>query len=88
MAKLLYCIAGLVIAIAISAPAPAAAQGREAAALDAKVTELFNAGKYQEAIPLAERSLAIHEQMFGRDNLKVANSVYNLAMLHDNQGRR
>ena len=86
MAKLAQCIAGLVIAIAIGWPAPASAQLREAAALDAKVAALFNAGKYQEAIPLAQRSLAIVERAFGPDNLKIANSVYNLAMLNENQG--
>jgi CHAT domain-containing protein/Tfp pilus assembly protein PilF len=86
MAKLAQCIAGLLIAIAIGWPASASAQLREAAALDAKVAALFNAGKYQEAIPLAQRSLAIREKAFGPDNLNVANSVYNLGMLNDYQG--
>jgi len=86
MAKFAQWVAGLVIAIAIGWPAPASAQLRDAAALDAKVAALFNAGKYQEAIPLAQRSLAIVERAFGPDNLKIANSVYNLAMLNENQG--
>ena len=86
MAKLLQIIAGLIVAIAIAWPAPASAQLREAAALDAKVTALYSAGKYQEAIPLAQRSLAIREKALGPDNLNIANSIYNLAMLHDYQG--
>ena len=49
MAKLLQCIAGLLVAIVIGMPAPAAAQRDPAAALDAKITELYRAGKFSEA---------------------------------------
>ena len=86
MAKLAQSIAGLAVVIAIGWAAPGLAQLQEGAALDAKVTALFNAGRYQEAIPLAQRSLAIAEKAFGPDNLKIANNIYNLAMLNDYQG--
>jgi CHAT domain-containing protein len=86
VAKLTQCIAGLLVALAVVWSAPALAQLQEAAALDAKVTALYNAGRYQEAIPLAQRSLAIAEKIFGPDNLKIANNIYNLAMLNDYQG--
>jgi Tetratricopeptide repeat len=69
--KLLQFIAPVMVAIAVVGPAPASTQLREAAALDAKVKALFNAGKYQEALPLAQRSLAIREKTLGPDNLKV-----------------
>jgi tetratricopeptide (TPR) repeat protein len=84
--KLLQFIAPVMVAIVVVWSAPASAQLREAAALDAKVNALFNAGKYQEALPLAQRSLAIREKALGPDNLNVANSVYNLAQLNGYQG--
>jgi hypothetical protein len=41
---------------------PAIAQQDEAAALDKRAGELYQAGKFSEAIPLARRSLAIYEK--------------------------
>ena len=38
------------------------AQTNEAAALHAKVVELYRAGKYSEALPFAQRELAIVEK--------------------------
>ena len=46
----------------VSFSAPSFAQRNEAAALDAKVTELFRTAKYGEAIPLAQSALAIRER--------------------------
>ena len=86
MVKLLQCIAGLAVAIAINIAAPAAAQRDAASALDAKATALSNAGKFSEAIPLLQRALAIREKALGPDNLIVANTVYNLAYMCSNQG--
>jgi hypothetical protein len=69
VAKLLQCIAGLIVAIAIGVPAPAAPQktapNDESTTLNAKVFELYGAGKYSEAIPLAQRALAIREKALG-----------------------
>ncbi len=90
MVKLKLCVAALIAAtiaaFTLSWPGPAGAQTREAAALDAQVTRLFNAGRYQEAIPLAQRLLEIQEKAFGPDNPKIAGAVYNLAMLNGHQG--
>src|SRR6516162_7404153 len=67
---------------------PATAAPRdEAAALQTKVDELYYAGKYADAIPLAQRVLALRENALGPNHLAVATSLNNLAELYRNQGR-
>jgi tetratricopeptide (TPR) repeat protein len=44
-------------------------------------------GRYAEAEPLYERSLAIREQQLGANHPDVATSLNNLAALYDSQGR-
>ena len=44
-------------------------------------------GRYAEAEPLYQRSLAIREKAFGRDHPNVANSLNNLVGLYGAQGR-
>jgi len=92
MAYLPRRIADLMLAIAIGTiavgmPAPAAAQRGSAAAIEAKMQALYNAGKYGEAIPYAEQLLAIQERTFGRDHPNVANAIYNVASLYMSEGR-
>jgi tetratricopeptide (TPR) repeat protein len=58
----------------------------EADALEKRITELDNAGKYTEAIPLAERVLAIREKALGPNHPSVASSLNNLGMLYASQG--
>ena len=58
---------------------PAPAQNDTATALNAKVIELSRARKYAEAIPLAQRALAIRERTLGPNHLDVAVSLNNLA---------
>jgi tetratricopeptide (TPR) repeat protein len=71
-----------------SAIMPATAAPRdEAAALQTKVQELYRAGKYADAIPLAERVLAIREKELGPNHLDVAKALFWLAGLYHNQGR-
>ena len=79
-------IAALLIAN-FSLSVPSFAQRDEAAALNAKATELSRAGKYADAIPLAQRALAIREKALGPDHPDVALSLNNLALLYRNQGR-
>jgi hypothetical protein len=55
----------------------------EADALEKRVTELDKAGKYTEAIPLAERVLAIREKALGPNHLNVATALNWLAVLYD-----
>src|SRR6516165_9350579 len=65
----------------------AAQQGDEATALNKKVIELYNAGRYADAIPIAQQVLAIREKALGRDHPDVAQSLNNLAALYESEGR-
>jgi CHAT domain-containing protein/tetratricopeptide (TPR) repeat protein len=66
---------------------PLAQEAGEANELDNRVTELYSAGRYSEAIPLAQRALAIREKTLGRDHPDVAQSLNNLAELYNSLGR-
>ena len=63
------------------------AQPVEAEALHKQVLELYRAGKYTDAIPLAERLLAIRKKFLGPSHPDVALSLNNLALLYKAQGR-
>jgi CHAT domain-containing protein/Tfp pilus assembly protein PilF len=58
----------------------------EATALHQRVFELVRQGKYAEALPLAERALAIRKRELGPDNLMVAHSLNQLAAVYRSQG--
>jgi CHAT domain-containing protein/Flp pilus assembly protein TadD len=58
----------------------------EAAQLNRQVLQLNQQGKYQEAIPLAEKALQIRQRILGR-HPNVATSLNNLAFLYQRQGR-
>lgn len=58
----------------------------EAARLNKQAFELYRAGRYQEAIPLAERVLAIMERALDSDHPNVATSLNNLAGLYQAMG--
>jgi len=55
--------------------------------LNQQMTELYGAGRYNEAIPLAERTLAISEAQLGADHPATAGSLNNLAALYRSMGR-
>ncbi|NEQ59034.1 MAG: tetratricopeptide repeat protein [Moorea sp. SIO4A1] len=59
----------------------------EASQLNQQVEELYQQGKYSEAIPLAEKALEIRQEIWGEDHLDVATSLNNLALLYQSQGR-
>jgi CHAT domain-containing protein/Tfp pilus assembly protein PilF len=65
----------------------ASAQKTDAAARSAEIAELSRAGKYSEAIPLAQRLLADMEKAHGPDHRDVAAALNNLALLYGSQGR-
>jgi tetratricopeptide (TPR) repeat protein len=80
-------MAGMALAGACLAM-PASAQGLAAqglAAQSAKITELGNAGKYSEAIPLAQAMLANLER--GPASRNLAGALNNLAQLYGDVGR-
>jgi len=59
---------------------------KEAEALNQQVNQLNKQGKYQEAIPIAQRALAIREKALGTEHPSVANSLMILALLYRTQG--
>ncbi|BAY23425.1 peptidase-like protein [Calothrix sp. NIES-2100] len=54
--------------------------------LNEQVVQLYQQGKYSEAIPLAEIALAIREKVLGQEHPDVAESLNNLALLYYSQG--
>ncbi len=87
LALRLVLVAWLALVLSASFGTPASAQKNEVAALNAGIAELSRAGKYSEAIPLAQRLLANLEQAYGPSNRDVAASLNNLALLYGSQGR-
>jgi CHAT domain-containing protein/Tfp pilus assembly protein PilF len=63
------------------------AQKSDTAALSARISELGRAGKYSEAIPLAQRQVADFEKSSGPVNRDLAGALNNLALLYGNQGQ-
>jgi tetratricopeptide (TPR) repeat protein len=59
----------------------------EAERLTQQVIQLYQQGKYNEAIPLAEQALAIIKQQLGDNHPDTAQSLNNLALLYYSQGR-
>ncbi len=64
---------------------PQSSELEEAKRLNQQVIQLKQQGKYNEAIPLAERVLEIQERILGENHLDVAVSLNNLAFLYDTQ---
>ena len=58
----------------------------EAKRLNDEVVRLYGEGKYDEAIPFAERALAIQEKALGPDHRQVATYLNNLAELYRAKG--
>ncbi|WP_287729688.1 tetratricopeptide repeat protein, partial [Microcystis sp. M040S2] len=59
----------------------------EAERLNQQVIQLYQQGKYNEAILLAEQALAIRKQQLGDNHPLTATSLNNLAELYRVQGR-
>jgi tetratricopeptide (TPR) repeat protein len=55
--------------------------------LNKKLTELYNAKRYADAIPIAQQLLAIREKTVGPEHPEAAASRRYLAVLYTNQGR-
>jgi hypothetical protein len=55
------------------------AQLAEATALNEQVVELYNRGKYSEALPLAQKALRIREKYLGTNHADTALSLFNVA---------
>jgi tetratricopeptide (TPR) repeat protein len=77
---------GLLVAGAAAAIS-ARAQSDDLAALNRRISELHNAGKYAEAIPLAATSLELTRSQKGHDHLDTATRMTWLGGLYQSQGR-
>jgi len=58
----------------------------EAKALSRKAVEQYQAGRYQEALPLSQHALELHEQVLGAEHPGLAISLNNLAGVHQAMG--
>jgi tetratricopeptide (TPR) repeat protein len=85
------CIGGSIVAatlVSFLVSAPAAGREKDdLAALNWQVVQLHQAGKYAEAIPLAQSMLALAERLRGPDHPDVGTSLNSLAGLYEFRGR-
>jgi CHAT domain-containing protein/Tfp pilus assembly protein PilF len=80
----------ILVAMLIGIPfagAPAIGQQDETTALNKRIGELYQAGKFSDAIPLAQRALEIREKALGPDDPVLASSLNVLAFLFNALGR-
>ena len=86
LARKISSIACLVL-LAFALAVPAVAQEARWKELNAQVDQLYQKGKYAEAIPLAQESVRVAEATFGPEHPNVAIWLNNLALLYKLQGR-
>lgn len=82
--------AGATQAASAASAAPAAGQSdalKEADSLSVQVTKLYQAGKFAEALPLAERALKLREEAVGREHPSVAVALKNLGAVYSATGK-
>ena len=77
----------LALSACVAITAPSSAQKSGAAARSAEIAELSRAGKYSDAVPLAQQLLADMEKTYGPVHRDVAGALNNLAQLYGSQGR-
>ena len=70
-----------------SAIAYSATTEHDANQLNERAVVLYQQGRYQEALPLYKRALAIREKTLGPDHARTALSLNNLAVLYDTLGQ-
>lgn len=88
MARLARLMAGMVIAWGLGLDPPAMAQNvDDADTLNAQVLKLYGEGRYAEAVPLAQRALALYEMVLGPGHPDVGTALNNLAEVYRLQGR-
>ena len=71
--------------LALSVPLPA--QEARWNKLNAQIKQLYQQGKYEEAVPPAQEALRVAEATFGPEHRNFATSLNNLAELYRQQGR-
>ena len=78
---------GVALIVGACLSAPSSAQKIDTAARSSAISELSRAGKYSQAIPLAQQLLADLEKARGPSDADVAGAMNNLAMLYGSQGQ-
>lgn len=79
--RFLALVCGLLVAMG-PAPSPAQVQSDpELTALNTQVIELYRAGKFNEAIPLAQRYAEAMKSRHGSEHAEYATALNNLALL-------
>ena len=79
-------ILAAILMVTAFANAPAIARQDEGTALNKRLVELYQAGKFSEAQPLAQRALAIWQKALGPDHPNVATSLNNQAEIYSERG--
>ena len=82
----MFRVLSVVIAIVLGCQA-VSAQPDELDALEARINILNRSAKYAEAIPLAERFLALAKDRHGEQHSKYATGLNDLALLYERLGR-
>src|SRR4051794_22041616 len=83
VAKWLDVIAALLFALSVASSVGAQqASIEEAQQLNDQALKLHALGRYDEAIPLAQRALAIHEKVLGPEHSDTAMALNNLAYVY------
>ena len=65
----------------------ALAQSDELGALNARIEDLYQARKFSEALPLAQRAVVVAEQLNGVDDPAVASALDKLVMIYNGLNR-
>src|SRR4029077_3554724 len=82
-----FALIGLLSLSASSTPAPSVtSQVPEADKLDRRVQELYKAGKYSDAVPIASKVLELREKALGPEHPDTAQILNTLAVLYDDMG--
>ena len=80
-------VAGFALLLSLGLSSASWAQSDELSVLDAQVIKLYQAGKYSDASSVAERALALSEQLYGPSHPNVAVALNDLAELYRAEGR-
>ena len=82
------CVIVIILGLGFSflANAQAPAEDDSPAELNRRIDELYNEGKFKEAIPLAEKLVALIKQQRGEDDAETAASINLLAQLYERTG--
>ena len=77
----------LLLGVALSVAPPPAQSDGDLAALSRRANDLYEAGKFAEAAPLAQRVLTVAEQMFGAEHAEVGKALFELARIQQRLGQ-